>query len=134
MAEGAFRLAASRAGVQIECDSAGIAPEHEGEAPDWRARMVAGRHGANISAQRSRRVQPADFGRFPLILAMDGHNLDALRAMAPAGCQAEIALLMDKVRGRRGKSIRDPFSCDVGDFVDCWTQLWRAMRDILPRQ
>lgn len=134
MAEGAFRLAARRAGLAVECDSAGIAPEREGEAPDWRAQMVAGRHGAHISGQRSRRVRPDDFRRFGLILAMDRHNLDALRAMAPVGSGAHLALLMDMARGGMGKSLRDPFCGDVSDFVDCWTQVWRAARDILPRQ
>lgn len=130
MAEGAFRLAARRAGLQIECDSAGIEPEREGEAPDWRAQMVARRHGANISGQRSRRVLADDFARFGLILAMDRHNLAALQRMAPTRGGAHAALLMDMARGGRGRSVRDPFCGDVGDFADCWNQVWRAARDM----
>lgn len=131
MAEGAFRLAARRAGLRIKCDSAGVAPEREGEAPDWRAQMIAGRHGANISGQRSRRVMPDDFARFGLILAMDRHNLAALQSMAPPGASARVALFMDMAQGGQGQSLRDPFCGGVGDFVDCWRQVWRVARDMV---
>ncbi|WJS97822.1 low molecular weight protein-tyrosine-phosphatase [Novosphingobium humi] len=131
MAEGAFRLAARRAGLQIECDSAGIAPEREGEAPDWRAQMVAGRHGANISGQRSRRVVADDFGRFGLILAMDRHNLDVLQRITPVGGGAHIALFMYMIKGGHGKSLRDPYCGNVGDFADCWIKIWRGVRDLI---
>jgi protein-tyrosine phosphatase len=131
MAEGAFRLAVKRAGLQVECDSAGIAPEREGEAPDWRAQMVAGRNGANISGQRSRRVTAKDFSRFTHILASDRHVLSALQAMAPKGATAHLALLLDVVRGREGKSLRDPYRGSVAGFFDSWCDIYMAMREVI---
>jgi protein-tyrosine phosphatase len=130
MAEGAFGLAARRAGLQVTCDSAGVAPEREGEAPDWRARMVAGKYGANITGLRSRAVTRDDFTRFALILAMDTHNLAALHAMAPKNGTARIALLRDMTKGARGKSVRDPFRGSVAGFYDCWRQIYRVLEEM----
>jgi protein-tyrosine phosphatase len=133
MAQGAFALVSKRAGIQARCDSAGIEPEFEGSALDWRAQMVARRNGVDISGQRSRRVEQGDFARFGLILAMDRHVVASLRAMAPKGAGAQVALMYDLVRGREGKSLRDPYSGNVADFFDCWREIDGAMREVVAR-
>ena len=53
--------------------------------PTPRSVETASSHGIDISAQRARQVEPADFDRFDLILAMDRSNEATLRARSPSG-------------------------------------------------
>src|ERR1700677_1416485 len=93
-AEGAFRhlCAAEAPGLDIEVDSAGTGDYHLGEPPDARSRRAAAARGIDLSRLRARQVGRQDFARFDLILAMDRHNLRALRAMSPPGARARVEL------------------------------------------
>ncbi len=95
-AEGVFRRKLQQAGLeqQVEVDSAGTGDWHVGRAPDSRTRLAAQRRGYDLSSLRARQVQPADFQRFDLILAMDHSNLAHLRAARPAAAAAELDLLL----------------------------------------
>ncbi|MDX2221647.1 MAG: low molecular weight protein-tyrosine-phosphatase, partial [Rhodospirillaceae bacterium] len=75
-AEGVFRHLVAEAGLadRIDVDSAGTHGYHVGEPPDSRSVAAAARRGIDIAGQRARRVQPEDFDRFDLVLALDqGH-------------------------------------------------------------
>ena len=65
-AEGVLRRMAERAGVahRIEVDSAGTTNYHVGDSPDRRSQMHAAQRGYDLSAQRARQVQAADFDAF----------------------------------------------------------------------
>jgi protein-tyrosine phosphatase len=93
-AEGVFRHHVERAGLSdvIEIDSAGTDAYHVGEKPDRRATSTARARGIALGG-RARRFERSDFARFDYVLAMDGQNLGNLKAMAPAGVSAHIALL-----------------------------------------
>ncbi|MCQ4294741.1 low molecular weight phosphotyrosine protein phosphatase [Pseudomonas stutzeri] len=95
-AEGVFRQRVEEAGLseRIEIDSAGTGDWHVGKAPDLRACEAASKRGYQLTALRARQVQPKDFERFDLILAMDHDNLARLQAQRPAGGQAELDLLL----------------------------------------
>ena len=69
--------------LELEIDSAGTAGYHVGEPPDPRTRAAAARRGYDLTALRARIVEPGDFERFDLILAMDRENLTVLRRRAP---------------------------------------------------
>ena len=94
LAEGIFRRLADEAGRggEFEIDSAGTGGWHQGERPDRRSVAVAAGHGIDISGQRARRIEPADFSRFDLILAMDQDNLKNLRKTAPADSLGKLHL------------------------------------------
>jgi protein-tyrosine phosphatase len=82
-AEGVF-LARARArglGDAFEVDSAGIADYHLGARPDPRTIAHAARRGYELPSL-ARQIEPADLTHFDLILAMDEHNLQDLRALA----------------------------------------------------
>jgi protein-tyrosine-phosphatase len=81
-AEGALRrlCAAEAPELDIEVDSAGTGDYHLGKPPDSRSRRAAAARGIDLSPLRARQVERQDFARFDLILAMDRHNLRALRA------------------------------------------------------
>jgi protein-tyrosine phosphatase len=106
-AEGVMRRLVREAGLQdeIEIDSAGTGGWHVGAPPDARATEAARRRGTELSGA-ARRIDPADFERFDLILAMDEENLRELRRLAPP--QA----------GERVRKLRefDPASAGAGDL------------------
>jgi len=67
---------------RIPIESAGTGGWHAGETRDRRSRQVGERRGMPLGG-RARQFVAADFARFDLVLAMDGENLEALRALAP---------------------------------------------------
>jgi protein-tyrosine phosphatase len=95
-AEGILRHKLRQAGLEgrIEVDSAGTGGWHVGKAPDSRACQAAQRRGYDLSALRGRQVEPGDFARFDLILAMDSSNLQHLQRMCPANSTAELDLFL----------------------------------------
>ncbi|TXH81501.1 MAG: low molecular weight phosphotyrosine protein phosphatase [Rhizobium sp.] len=134
LAEGIFRHLADEAGHagEFEVDSAGTGGWHQGERPDRRSIAVAAGHGIDISGQRARRLAPADFGRFDLILAMDQDNLKNLRKAAPAEVLGKLHLFNALALGR-DKDIPDPYYGDRDDFETVYTMLLAGCSALLPK-
>ena len=90
-AEAVLRALAAREApeLSLEVDSAGTSGYHVGQPPDPRTRQAAARRGYNLSTLRARIIEPLDFERFDLILAMDRENLRALRGRAPSTAACE---------------------------------------------
>ena len=82
-AEAAIQEAAAGAGVDIETDSAGTGAWHIGQPPHPDGVAAGARVGLEVLG-RARKVTPADFERFDIILAMDRANLRDLHEMAPS--------------------------------------------------
>jgi protein-tyrosine phosphatase len=110
-AEGVFRHLARERGVLdlLRVDSAGTHEYHVGEAPDPRAIEHAARRGYDLSPLRARQVSGADFREFDRILAMDRGHLRQLKAMAPAGSPARVAMFLDHSGSWRGLDVPDPY-------------------------
>ena len=126
-------MRASAAGLQLAVESAGTGDWHIGHPPDRRAQAVARRHGVDISGYRARQVAPADFHSFTHIFALDHANLANLRALAPAGATAEIALLLDAVPGRAGQAVADPYYGTDADFETTWAEVDAAAQALVAR-
>ncbi len=103
-------------GGEIELDSAGTGGWHVGEPPDSRAAEAAFRRGIELQGT-ARQVEPSDFERFELILAMDGSNLHALRQAAPSEeARAKVRLLREfDPSSERGELGGDGLDLDVPD-------------------
>ena len=86
-AEVVLRHMAADAGLadRIEVDSAGTSNEHDGGPPDRRAVAEADRRGLDLRPLRARRVRPADWDAFDLLLVADAMVEAALLRQAPAG-------------------------------------------------
>ncbi|MDY8109356.1 low molecular weight protein-tyrosine-phosphatase [Fulvimarina sp. 2208YS6-2-32] len=123
LAEAAFTLEADRLRLDARVASAGTGDWHVGNPPDRRAIAVALRHGTDISAYRARQVSPRDFHRFTHIVALDGDNLDGLRALRPDDATAELSLLLDHVDGRGGDPVADPYYGGAEGFETTWTDV-----------
>lgn len=93
----------------VEIDSAGTHAYHIGEAPDVRAQRAAVRRGVDLSGIRARRVEPGDFERFDLVLAMDKLNQRILEEMAPPEHRRRIRLLLEFASGVDREEVPDPY-------------------------
>lgn len=131
LAEAAFRLAASEAGLNFHADSAGTAAYHVGEPPDRRAIATAARYGVDISHYRGRQIEQADFTRFTHIFALDRENLANLRRFAPGDRTAELSLLLDVVPGREGQPVADPYFGDDAGFEVTWRDVTAAAQALV---
>lgn len=139
-AEAVLRRAATAAGLDLVVDSAGTSNWHPGKAPDPRSQHHAGLRGLDLSGLRARQVQPEDFERFDLILAMDRQNLHDLQQLArrvPAGQRrARLALYLEQAGLQHGDEVPDPYyggaagfeqvleACEQG--AQGWLRHWRA--------
>ena len=81
--------------LDVEVDSAGTHDYHVGSPPDPRAIAAAARRGIDLSAQRARLVEVADFQRHDLIVAMDRLNREVLLDLSPAAYRERVRLLME---------------------------------------
>jgi len=110
-AEGVTRTLAWRRGLadRFEFDSAGTHGYHVGAAPDRRARETAATRGYDLSALRARQVEPDDFDRFDLILAMDGDNLAFLESLCPPEHRGKLRLFLEFARESRVREVPDPY-------------------------
>lgn len=111
-AEGVFRARLRRADLSdhVSTDSAGTHGYHIGEPPDPRSIRHAAARGIDLSDLRARKIDPADFVRFDLILAMDRGHLAQLARIGPPGSRGKLAMFMDFVDGpARGRDVPDPY-------------------------
>ena len=132
-AEGVLRTLAAREApeVGIEVDSAGTAAYHSGEPPDLRTRQAAARRGYDLSRQRARIVEPADFERYDLILAMDRENLRVLRERAPAHAQHRLRLFLEFAPDTGLKEVPDPYYGGPNGFEEVLDLVEAATRGLL---
>ena len=104
------RTAADNGAEWIETDSAGIGNWHQGQLPDARMRKCGAALGYSFGS-RARQVRQEDLDKFDLVVAMDGGNAKALRAMARTNGQrdkiAEMAAFATRHKGIR--EIPDPY-------------------------
>lgn len=119
-AEAVFRQIVAREApdLVIEVDSAGTAGYHVGDPPDTRTRQAALRRGYDMSALRARVVEPEDFTRFDLILAMDRQNLDTLRRRAPAAARDRIRLFLEFAPDADATEVPDPYYGGANGFEE----------------
>ena len=117
LAEGVFSQLATKNGLneKLQFDSAGLGNWHLGDPPDYRSIEIALTNGIDLSKQRARQINPADFQQFNLILAMDQQNLSNLQSIKPTNCKCELALLLHYA-GLGNRAIPDPYEGDEEDF------------------
>jgi protein-tyrosine phosphatase len=131
MAEAALRAEAVSQGLALTIDSAGTSGLHTGEGADRRAIAEAQRHGIDLSSHRARMVTQDDFLHFGHIFALDQQNLRDLHRLAPRRPLARLGLALDRVPGRAGQAVIDPYYGDADDFAAAWDDLAQAAKHIV---
>jgi protein-tyrosine phosphatase len=117
--------------LALEVDSAGTAGYHIGEAPDPRMRAAAARRGYDLTALRARIVEPSDFTRFDLILAMDRENLAVLRRRAPEETRERVRLFLEFAPHGELQEVPDPYYGGPNGFEEVLDLVEAAARGLL---
>ncbi len=132
-AEGVLRTLAAREAPELplEVDSAGTAGYHVGEPPDPRMRRAAARRGYDLGGLRARVVEPGDFERFDLILAMDQDNLQVLRRRAPAQARERLRLFLEFAPESATAEVPDPYYGGAKGFEEVLDLVESAARGLL---
>lgn len=132
-AEAVLRALAAREAPElpIEVDSAGTAGYHVGQPPDPRTRAAAARRGYDLGALRARIVEPADFERFDLILAMDHENLEVLRRRAPRHTHGRLQLFLEFAPDGGPEEVPDPYYGGPNGFEEVLDLVEAAARGLL---
>lgn len=127
-------VAQARLQDAIGLDSAGTGSWHVGHAPDERATAAARDRGIAL-AGAARQVEPEDFGRFDLLVAMDESNRRDLLALAPdAAARGRVVLLreFDPLAGAADdRDVPDPYLGGDDGFAHVYDVVERACRGLL---
>ena len=131
-AEGVFRALAEGEGVEVAIDSAGLGRWHVGDPPDERATAAAASRSIGLSGA-ARQVEPADFDRFDLLVAMDAENVAGLQRLAPDGEAAEKIRLLREFDPDAGGDldVPDPYYGGPDGFEDVLDMVERSSRGLL---
>ena len=117
--------------LDLEVDSAGTAAYHVGEPPDPRAREAGARRGYDLAAPRARIVEPADFERFDLILAMDREIHRVLHRRAPRAAHPRLRLFMEFAAEAGLEDVPDPYYGGPNGFEEVLDLVEAATRGLL---
>lgn len=133
LAEGILKHKLRQRGLDWTVDSAGTGFWHIGEPPDPRSVSIAGQHGLDISGQRARQLQPADFGAYDLILAMDHSNYQDILRLADNGQQKEkVEMILNYVDPGSNRNVPDPYWDDDG-FEQVFHMLEEACEQVIEK-
>ncbi len=108
-AEAVTRSLAVGRGLDLALDSAGTGDWHIGKPPHPPMIAAARNRGYDLAPLRARRISPADFGDFDLILGMDLSNLDGIERLRPEGSGTPVRLFLDPFDARGMEEVPDPY-------------------------
>lgn len=116
---------------EVFVDSAGTAGYHVGNPPDPRSIAVARKNQIDISHQRCRKFQAADFEEFDYIFAMDLENLANIHALAPTQAHRKKARLLLEAGGMGTREVPDPYYGGASGFTHVYSLIEQACSRIL---
>ena len=123
MAHAILEQAATRAGMDVVVDSAGVSDEEAGNPIDRRAARVLRDAGYAVPDHRARQIRAGELGEWDLVLAMTSRHLSVLeRLFDRAGVEHEgaPASAADLGQGPRVCLYRDLDPEGSGDVPDPW--------------
>ncbi len=135
MAEGAAEAIAARMGKDMVFDSAGTGDWHAGEPPDPRAIETAAKRGYDISGQRARAVQNADFTRFDHLIGLDSSHRRWLMTARDARHLKDrpVSRLLDWSVGSALQDVPDPYYGEMADFERALDLIEKGVEGLLRR-
>lgn len=132
LAEGVYRHLTAGTSEKPVIASAGIGNWHVGNPPDRRSIKVAAANGIDISRQRARQVEPQDFERFDLLVAMDRSNLAGLQALRPQHATAGLHLFAELAFGTQ-EDVPDPYYGETEDFERVYSMLFSGCSAVVSK-
>lgn len=107
LAEG---LLASKLPENFTVESAGTGDWHIGSAPDQRSIDIAKKNNLDISKQKGRQLNIADFEKYDIIYAMDKSNLQNILALAPdEKSKLKVKLILNELFPSENMDVPDPY-------------------------
>ncbi|MCP4089326.1 MAG: low molecular weight phosphotyrosine protein phosphatase [Gammaproteobacteria bacterium] len=133
MAQGILSQLLESEGLGRRCrvDSAGTHVSQAGSRPDQRAQRVAQTHNIDLSGMRARQIRKGDYSSYDYIVAMDQHNLEALRKSCPEANAETLCLLVDFAQELKLQEVPDPYYGNVAGFVRVFEILDAGLRGLL---
>ena len=118
MAEFVMKDLAKKAGMEDEFQiaSAATSAEELGNPVYPSARRILAQHGISCAGKTARQLTRADYGRYDLLIGMDGANLRNMQRLFGGDPDGKISLLLDHAGVRR--DVADPWY--TGDFQATW--------------
>ena len=134
-AEGVFVTLLRQHGLydRIYVDSAGTHAYHVGSPPDPRACSAAFKRGIDLSAQRARRIEEADFDLFDYILVMDRDNLELVEKRCPPERLDRVQLLLRYAPHVGVDEVPDPYYGGAAGFERVLDMIEAASQGLLQR-
>jgi protein-tyrosine phosphatase len=131
MAEHIFRRHADDEGLDVEVDSSGTGHWHVGDDADERTVATLRRAGYG-SRHRARRFEPAWFGQYDLIVALDqGHRRDLRRIAPDEEARGKIRLLREFDPDAHDLDVPDPYYGRGSAFEQVREQIEAAVPGLL---
>lgn len=91
-------------------DSAGTGSWHVGSSPDTRSVAIAKKHQLDISKQKGRQFEAADFDTFDYIYVMDKSNYDNIIHLAKNETQkAKVQIILNELYPNENVDVPDPY-------------------------
>ena len=118
--------------LDVKVDSAGTAAYHVGEAPDIRSIEIAKKYNIDLTKQRARQFNIADFDKFDIIYAMDTNNYSHLISLASNNEELKkIRLILNEINPETHKSVPDPYYKIENGFQSVYNMLNEACDKII---
>ena len=117
--------------LRLTVESAGTGGYHIGAPPDPRTQEAARRRGYDLSGCRARIVEPEDFERFDLLLAVDRSTRTALVRRAPPPAASKVRLLLEYVPDLELDDVPDPYYGGPNGFEHVLDLIEAAARGLL---
>ncbi len=134
MAEGILSAKAIAAGLDCEIDSAGTESYHVGEAPHKNSILTCKENGIDISHQRARRIQIADFEKYDIIYALATDVYAEIQAIVKDETKMKkVQLLLDEVSPNQKRSVKDPYYGTKVDYEDVFELLGEVCEAIVQK-
>ena len=130
MAEFVMKDLVKKAGLEGQFDiaSAATSAEELGNPVYPPARRELARHGIGCEGKTARQLTRGDYGRWDLLLGMDGANLRNMRRLFGGDPAGRLGLLLDYA-GRPGEEISDPWYS--GNFEATWRDVLAGCEGLL---
>jgi protein-tyrosine phosphatase len=105
-------------------DSAGTGSWHIGHAPDKRSIAVASKNGVDLTNQKGRQFQIADFETFDYIYVMDKSNYNDVIALAKTQAHKnKVQLILNELLPDQNSEVPDPYFGEVDGFDQVYQML-----------
>ena len=118
--------------LNVKVDSAGTAAYHIGELPDTRSIEIAKKYNIDLTPQRARQFNRADFDEFDVIYAMDTNNYAHLISLAETKEERDkVRMILNEINPLACESVPDPYYGGENGFQNVYDMLDKACGKIV---